>query len=233
MPDTPEIKMASPMPMLLLILSVTTGMIDAISVLGLGKVFTANMTGNVVFLGFAAGGAEGFKPVPLAMALLSFLIGALIAGRAANWHRGKPLHRWLLTAAVIESLLIWAASLVGLNSGVAAEGMIQLAMIALLGGAMGLRNGTVRRLGIPDLTTTVLTMTLTGIAADSTLAGGANPNIARRFGAVVALFVGAALGALLIRLSGGLTLPLIATGAIVLVGTLAFARHPALQALAK
>lgn len=233
MPDTPDIKMQSPMPMLLLILSVTTGMIDAISVLGLGKVFTANMTGNVVFLGFAAAGAEGFKPLPLATALASFLIGALIGGRAANWNRGKPLHHWLLTAAVIESLLIWAAAVAAIGSGVAAVGTVQLLMIALLGGAMGLRNGTVRRLGIPDLTTTVLTMTLTGIAADSTLAGGANPNLGRRLGAVVALFVGAALGALLINLSGGLTLPLIATGAIVLVGTLVFARHPALHAPVK
>jgi uncharacterized membrane protein YoaK (UPF0700 family) len=233
MTEAAPLQMHSPMPMLLLILSVTTGMIDAISVLGLGKVFTANMTGNVVFLGFAAAGAEGFKPLPLAMALLSFLAGALIGGRAANWHRGKPLHHWLLTAAGIESLLIWAAALVALTYGATVEGSAQLLMIALLGGAMGLRNGTVRRLGIPDLTTTVLTMTLTGIAADSSLAGGANPNLGRRIGAVVALFVGAALGALLIRLSGGLALPLMATGAIVLLGTLAFARHPALQAPAK
>jgi hypothetical protein len=52
---------ASPLPWLLLLLSVTTGLVDAISVLGLGKVFTANMTGNIVFLGFAASGTPGFK----------------------------------------------------------------------------------------------------------------------------------------------------------------------------
>ena len=50
----PASQSASPLPGLLLLLSATTGLVDAVSVLGLGKVFTANMTGNVVFLGFAA-----------------------------------------------------------------------------------------------------------------------------------------------------------------------------------
>lgn len=229
----PQDRPPTAMPRLLLVLSVTTGLIDAISVLGLGKVFTANMTGNVVFLGFAAGGAQGFQPLPLALALASFLGGALCAGRMANRFRGRPLRHWLVPVAVVESLLIWVSAIIALPGGAVVTGSAQLAMILALGLAMGLRNGTVRRLGVADLTTTVLTMTLTGLAADSGLAGGSNPNLLRRLGAVLALGIGAALGAALIRLSEGLVVPLILTGATVLLGTLAFARHPDLAVPAK
>jgi hypothetical protein len=75
---------------------------------------------------------------------------------------------------------------------------------------MGTRNAAVRKLAIPDLTTTVLTMTLTGIAADSTLAGGNNVRLARRTGAVLAVFAGAALGAVVIRHSVAAALALAA-----------------------
>jgi len=76
-----------------------------------------------------------------------------------------------------------------------------LALIALTALAMGIRNAAVRKLAIPDLTTTVLTLTITGIGADSSIATGSNPRLARRVEAVVAMFLGAALGAVIIRLS--------------------------------
>jgi transcriptional regulator GlxA family with amidase domain len=81
-------------------------------------------------------------------------------------------------------------------------------------------------LKVPDLTTTVLTLTLTGLSADSSAAGGSNPNWLRRVGAVAAIFAGAAAGAYLL-LEIGLFAPLAAAGALVLFGTLACAMHPA------
>jgi uncharacterized membrane protein YoaK (UPF0700 family) len=95
-----------------------------------------------------------------------------------------------------------------------------LSVIALTGFAMGLRNATVRSLKVPDLTTTVLTLTITGIAADRSGA-----NIVRRFAAVLSIFAGAAVGALLL-FHGGLALPLALAGLIVLGATLLFARDP-------
>jgi hypothetical protein len=71
----------------------------------------------------------------------------------------------------------------------------RLATIAILGAALGLQNSTVRHLGAPDLTTTVLTLTLTGLAADSALAGGSGAKPARRLGSVAAMLGGAAAGA--------------------------------------
>lgn len=218
----------SPLPWLLLLLSVTTGLVDAISVLGLGKVFTANMTGNIVFLGFAAAGTPGFLVAPYLVAILSFLAGALVAGRTGKAHAGRPLRRWLLVAALIEAGLFWIAAVVALGFDVASQtpGASLYAIIALTGLAMGFRNATIRQLKVPDLTTTVLTLTLTGLAADSSLAGGANPNWRRRVGGVLAILAGAALGAVLV-MRMGLAFPLALTGALVLAGTAACARHPA------
>lgn len=218
----------APLPWLLLLLSVTTGLVDAISVLGLGKVFTANMTGNIVFLGFAAAGTPGFRVASYLVAIAAFLIGALVAGRVGKGHAGLPLRRWLMLAALIEAVLLWIAAGVAIGFDIPAQspGTSLYAIIALTGLAMGFRNSTIRQLKVPDLTTTVLTLTLTGIAADSSLAGGSNPNIARRIGSVAAIFLGAAIGAALVT-HGGLVMPLILAGALVLAGTAACALHPA------
>lgn len=227
MTPQPTAAPASPLPWLLLFLSVTTGLVDAISVLGLGKVFTANMTGNIVFLGFAAARAPGFSVAPYLVALGAFLVGALVAGRTGKAHAGLPLRRWLIVAALIEAALFWAAAAIapGIDVATQAPQSHILAIIALTALAMGFRNATIRQLKIPDLTTTVLTLTLTGLAADSRLAGGGDPNWARRAGSVVAIFAGAAIGALLL-LHVGLVAPLLLAGLMVLAGTAACALHP-------
>src|SRR5438874_6766954 len=72
-----------PLPPLLLGLTLVTGLVDAFSYLLLGHVFVANMTGNVVFLGFALAGATGFSIAASLVALGSFVCGALLGGKAA------------------------------------------------------------------------------------------------------------------------------------------------------
>ncbi|EJL26435.1 YoaK family protein [Novosphingobium sp. AP12] len=213
---------ATSLPRLLLLLSATTGLVDAASVLGLGKVFTANMTGNVVFLGFAAAGTPGFKVGPSLLALATFMLGAWGAGYLARAHTERPLRRWLMWAAMVETGLLWIAALIALGIDVTAQApqLGVLSVIALTGFAMGLRNATVRSLKVPDLTTTVLTLTITGIAADRS-----GTNLVRRFAAVLSIFAGAAVGALLL-FHGGLALPLALAGAIVVGATLLFARDP-------
>lgn len=219
---------ATALPWLLLLLSVTTGLVDAISVLGLGKVFTANMTGNIVFLGFAVVGTPGFHALPFVTALLAFLLGAGTGGRAGKAHQGLPLRRWLLVAAAIEAVLLWAAAIVSIGFDVEKQSPSASlhAIIALTAMAMGFRNATIRQLKIPDLTTTVLTLTLTGLAADSRWAGGTSPNWARRVAGVVAIFLGAAIGAAAV-MQWGLSVPLLLAGALIVAGTLACALHPA------
>ena len=178
----------------LLLLTFMTGLVDAASVLGLGHVFTANMTGNVVFLGFALGGAHDVSIVASLIALASFLAGAACGGRIARADDQGALR----IALVLELVLLLVAAGVAVYGDERAA-LTRDAILVLLAAPMGLQNAAVRRLAVPDMTTTVLTLTLTGIAADSSLAGGKNPRLARRVGAVVSMLVGAVIGALLMR----------------------------------
>ncbi len=96
--DQPGVSFFS-LPALLLVLTVTTGLIDAVSVLGLGRVFTANMTGNIVFLGFALAGVPGFSRPRSLAALAAFLVGAVIGGRLGARLEGSQ-RRWLCRSPV-------------------------------------------------------------------------------------------------------------------------------------
>jgi uncharacterized membrane protein YoaK (UPF0700 family) len=173
-----------------------TGLVDAVSYLTLGQVFVANMTGNVVFLGFAVANAANFSVPASLTAIAAFLLGALAGGRLAariGNHRGQ--HLAIATYIQIALVCVALAVSVGLDPK---DEVFSYALIVLLALAMGLQNATARRLGVPDLTTTVLTLTLTGIAADSSLAGGKNSHPARRLVATITMFLGATIGALLI-----------------------------------
>ena len=210
------------LPALLLVLTITTGLIDAVSVLGLGRVFTANMTGNIVFLGFALAGVPGYSARRSLAALAAFLVAAVIGGRLGT-RLDASRRRWLLTVAFVESGVLFAAAVAA--SGYDPETLAPVArlytLIVLTAVAMGVRNATARRLAVPDLTTTVLTLTLTGLGADSRLAGGNNPRWARRVASVGAMLGGAAVGAMLV-LSVGLVWPLALIGAITLLATLGY-----------
>jgi len=208
----------------LTVLTVVSGMVDAVSYLGLGHVFTANMTGNVVLLGFAAAGAPGFSIPASLTSLGSFLVGAVAAGRVTA-HVASRRH-WLLIAMAIEGLFAGAASIVSaFHSGAVGSGSARYTIIAVLAFAMGVRNSTIRRLAVPDITTTVLTMTLTGLASDSSLAGGSNPQLGRRSSAIAAMLVGAIVGAVL-YLHTGATWPLAAVAVVVLIATVVYAVNP-------
>jgi len=184
---------------LLLVLTIVTGLVDSVSYLALGRVFVANMTGNVVFLGFAVAGASGFSiPASLA-ALAAFLIGALIGGRLAASLVQKR-SAFFAVVMLVKFALIGTAFILVVAAGDLES--VQYGLIVCLALAMGLQNAAARSLAIPDLTTTVLTLTLTGLAADSSPAGGSNPRVGRRLLATVAMFVGAAVGAFLVLRMG-------------------------------
>ncbi|MEU9441404.1 YoaK family protein [Streptomyces sp. NPDC048304] len=204
----------------LLILTVVSGLIDAVSYLGLGRVFTANMTGNVVVLGFAAAGAPGFSVPHTATSLACFLLGAVTGGRLAA-RVGKGSRRtWTRLTLAAEALLIALSAAVAFAWPHATATVY--ALIALTGYAMGLRNATVRKLGVADLTTTVLTMTLTGLASESRIGDATGHRSPRRTASVLAMLAGAFLGAWLV-FHHGLGIPLLiaaaASGALALLAS--------------
>jgi uncharacterized membrane protein YoaK (UPF0700 family) len=179
----------------LLTLTAVTGLVDAVSYLRLGHVFVANMTGNVVFLGFSVDPRAGLSAAASIIAIAGFLLGALAGGRAAHALAAAAPARWLAMAFTAEALILGAVAVLTGVSVLPFAGAGRFATIAVLAVALGVQNSTVRHLGAPDLTTTVLTLTLTGLTADSALAGGPGARPHRRLGSVAAMLGGAVAGA--------------------------------------
>jgi uncharacterized membrane protein YoaK (UPF0700 family) len=164
-------------------------MVDAVTYLDLGHVFAANMTGNVVLLGFALVGANQTSVSAAATSLAAFLLGAALGGRLAGALEPRP-HRCVLTILGTEATLLTVAMLAMFFRAALGDD----AIVGVLALAMGLRTATVRRISIPDLTTTVLTLMLTGLAADTQLPGSGLGAMWRRLAAVLAMLLGAAAG---------------------------------------
>jgi len=142
------------------------------------------------------------------MSLSCFAVGALLGGWMTRKMLAQDSGATLARALLIETMFFFVAAAVsiGFTAPYADHQQKMFSIIALTAVAMGLRNSVVRKLAIPDLTTTVLTMTIAGLAADSSLAGGDNPRWHRRGAAVLAIIVGAAAGSALLRYSVGVPL---------------------------
>src|SRR6266550_8491647 len=97
-----------PLSFALLTLTGVTGLVDAVSFLGLGHVFTANMTGNVVLLAFAVAGAPGLSIARSSSSLVAFLVGAALGGRLGVAMATASRRRWLFTVAASEAALLVA-----------------------------------------------------------------------------------------------------------------------------
>jgi uncharacterized membrane protein YoaK (UPF0700 family) len=176
-------------------MTAATGVVDAVSILSLGRVFVANMTGNVVFVGFALAGAKGFALAASLLALAGFLLGALGGGWAVRRSR-RNRAQLLRDAVIVELALLLVALAVALGSAASISAVDADLIAPCLAIALGLQNSVVRRLAVPDLTTTVLTMTLTGIAAD--VSKQSRSVVGRRILAVAAMLLGAVAGATLV-----------------------------------
>lgn len=209
---------------LMLVLTFATGIVDAVGYLGLDRVFTANMTGNVVILGMALTGAEDLPIVGPVVALAGFLLGAALTGRVLRRSpTGWTTASTLVFLAVGLGQLVLAGVVTRLGDAVPVEAgstppAAALAVTGVLGLVMGGQGAAARRLAVKDVTTVVVTSTLTGLAADSRLAGGTGEGWRRRIGAVALILAGAAAGAALLRL--GLGVGLVVAAGITLVAAL-------------
>jgi uncharacterized membrane protein YoaK (UPF0700 family) len=185
------------LPPLLVALTVVTGLVDSFSYLVLGHVFVANMTGNVVFFAFALAGVGGFSAPASIAAIGCFAAGALVTGRLGRSLAGRRELLLGVTAGIEAVIVAETVTMAALTSRPIPAGL-RYALIVSLSLALGAQNATARKLAVPDLTTTVLTLTITGIAADSPLAGATGAHAARRLISVAAMFAGALAGALLV-----------------------------------
>jgi uncharacterized membrane protein YoaK (UPF0700 family) len=208
------------LPLIVLLLTFTTGLIDAVSYLGLGRVFSGIQTGNLVVLGFALAGSEEFTIAGPALSLVAFFGGAALGGQLAiRWSRRH--RRWFAIALTSEGALLALAALAaaGLTPGAMGD-WHTYAVIALLSSAMGLRSATIRRLSAPEVSTTVLTSTITSLATDAGTLASAPGRHAWQVSTVAARLLGAVAGALLLPIS--LMLPIALVAGLTVVTAVAY-----------
>jgi uncharacterized membrane protein YoaK (UPF0700 family) len=194
----------------LLMLTFATGLVDSISVLVLGHVFVANMTGNVIFLGFWLVPHSGVDLTAAAVAFVSFVFGAMIGGRLVR-HLGDDVRRWISVALGGEVVALIALAALAGSGVVQYHGSGRLVLIVGLALIFGSQSVVARQLGIPELSTTVLTSTIVGIGMDSRIAGGSGQREKLRYAVVLTMCVGAAVGATMSRFA---VAPVIALAAL-------------------
>jgi uncharacterized membrane protein YoaK (UPF0700 family) len=187
---------------LMLTLTFSTGVIDAVGYLGLDRVFTANMTGNVVILGMGLTGADDLPIIGPAVALFAFMLGALVAGRTLRAKKAGWMTRTTVLLVVVAVIVGGASVLAFATEGDRPE-IVAHVITGLLGIGMGVQAGAARHIAVKDVTTVVVTSTLVGLAFDSRLGGKAKQQWARRLLAVVFIGGGAAVGALLLNFGLG------------------------------
>jgi uncharacterized membrane protein YoaK (UPF0700 family) len=180
----------------LLLLTFATGLVDAVSVLVLGHVFVANMTGNVIFLGFWFVPHSGVDMLAAVVAFASFVAGTVLGGRLAR-HLYARVRRWLAVALGLEVVVLLTLSVLAGTGVLQYHGGSRLILIAGLAVVFGTQNATARQFGVQELSTTVLTQTIVGIGFDSRLAGGTGHRERLRYGVVLTMCSGAVLGATL------------------------------------
>jgi uncharacterized membrane protein YoaK (UPF0700 family) len=207
---------------LMLVLTFGTGVVDAVGYLGLDRVFTGNMTGNVVILGMALVGGDGLPVLGPLLALVGFMAGAAAGGRTLRRAAGVWSGRTTMLFGTVGVVMLVLA-VVLLVVGTSPPHALQVTITTLLGAAMGVQAATARFVAVKDVTTVVVTSTITGLAADSVLGSGKGGGSGRRALAVVLILLGAMAGAALLHwhLGAGLLL----AAAVVLGATLAGALH--------
>jgi uncharacterized membrane protein YoaK (UPF0700 family) len=205
----------------LLSLTFATGLVDAISVLVLGHVFVANMTGNVIFLGFWFVPHSGVDLTAAAVAFGSFLAGTVAGGRFVR-HLGHEVRRWITVALGTEVAALLALSGLAGSGALGYHGAGRLILIVGLATVFGAQSVTARQFGVQELSTTVLTATIVGIGADSRLAGGTGQREKLRYAVVLTMCGGAVVGATLSRV---VVAPVIALAALCVAAGLAIFRY--------
>lgn len=202
----------------MLLLSAGTGVLDAATYLGLHGVFTANMTGNVIFIGL---GLAGGNDIPLLRSLLAFagfVVGALAGGLLQRNREVRANADVIATVLFGLATLLVAGSAVGLQVLSVDPGVLDVFTVALAF-AMGVQAVGARRVGVADVSTVVVTSTLAGLAADGPLTGNRTGHgvTGRRLAAVLSMGAGAVAGAFLLR--AGIVLPIAVSAAVLLVVT--------------
>lgn len=204
-------------------LTFVTGIVDAVGFLALDRVFTGNMTGNIVILGMGVAGADDLPVLGPAIALTAFTAAAYAAGLVLRGGAGRPGWQHRVTAL----LTVGAATLTALTVVAAVVGGrpgpgLQIVMAAATAAVMGSQAMAARAVAVADMTTVVVTSTLASLAGETWTRGGRGALFNRRLAAIAVIFAGAVVGAVLLRihLAAPFGLAAALTAGVALVGHL-------------
>ncbi|EFG76940.1 hypothetical protein HMPREF0591_3235 [Mycobacterium parascrofulaceum ATCC BAA-614] len=200
----------------LLLLTFATGLADSISILVLGHVFVANMTGNVIFLGFWLAPRTSVDLTAVVVALPTFVCTTILSGRMSR-HFADRTRPWITTVLAVEIGLLVVLAIAAGAGILQYHNNTKLIIIAMLAVTFGLQHSSARQFGIQELSTTVLTSTIVSLGLDSRLAGGAGDRRALRLGVVSTMCAGAFLGATMSRF---VVAPVFAVAAAVVAASL-------------
>ena len=210
-----------------LTLTFICGLVDAVCFLALGGLFAELMTGNLLTMAFSIGTRNFDLSIAFtyACAIVPFCLGALVAGLVINGHHplnrkgkppiedrviGYPLEFAMVLGATAIALIAQPAAIAPFVLGTGQHEQLstaRLTILAMLAFGMGIHNALMRRRGVPDIATNVMTLTMTGVISESSLAGGDNKHWQRRLGSIALFMCGAAIGAYL--LTYGVAAPLL------------------------
>jgi uncharacterized membrane protein YoaK (UPF0700 family) len=207
---------------LMMTLTVVTGALDAVGYLGLDRVFTGNMTGNIVILGMGIAAEEGLPVAGPLIALIGYVLGAAIVGR---FIRGRD-RGWspAITAIIcVNAAVLAVVATVLLRVPTSGQSLVGIAAAATIAVVMGAQASTARFLAVTDMTTVVVTSTLTSYASETLFKGGLVWFTHRRLWAVVAIFAGALCGGLMMKLH--ISVPVYAAAVVTLVTALVGHRY--------
>ncbi|MAU83500.1 MAG: DUF1275 family protein [Gordonia sp.] len=182
---------------LMVALTFVTGIVDAGGYLGLDKVFVGNMTGNVVILGMGAAGADGLPVLGPVLALVAFVVGAGLGGLVLRGHGSGWSTR--VTVMLLASYAMVAASAVVVGVVTLTE-TTQITAAVLTAAAMGVQAAVARKVGVAEMTTVVVTSTITVWAIEFWSRPGWRTLANRRLLAIGAIFLGALVGAFLLTI---------------------------------
>jgi uncharacterized membrane protein YoaK (UPF0700 family) len=182
----------------LLLLTFATGLADAISILVLGHVFVANMTGNVIFLGFWLAPKTNIDLTAVVVALPTFVCTTIVSGRLRRYF-GARTRPWITTVLATEIVLLLTLSILAGTGVLRYHDNTKLIMIGILAVTFGLQHSSARQFGIQELSTTVLTSTIVSLGLDSHLAGGTGAREKLRVSVVFTMCAGAFFGATMSR----------------------------------
>jgi uncharacterized membrane protein YoaK (UPF0700 family) len=203
----------------MLVLTFVTGLVDAVGYLGLDRIFTGNMTGNLVILGMGLAAEDDLPVVGPLVALGAYALGAAIAGRLLRGpltsRQSRVTRIFTFNAAVLTAVGVTLATV-----AVTAPSPLSISAAGSIAVLMGMQAATARALAVADMTTVVVTSTITAFASETLFEPGWAWFKHRRLWAILAIFAGALVGALLMKIH--ISIPVfvaaLATAVVAVVG---------------